>query len=445
MAHVCPRSWLLLAIVGLCCACAQGQDAASQKKTDSERWNFHAQITAIGETHGTFRSPYADLNSLQARRESRTSLTTTFFAGVRPWKGGEIYLNPEIAGGKGLSGVEGLAGFPNGDITRVVSATPKLYLSRVYLRQTWDLGGGETEAVEPGANQLGGRQPVRRVSVYAGKLSVTDLFDTNVYSHDPRTQFMNWALMDSGTFDFPADTRGYTWGLAVELNQGRWAIRAGSFMVPRLANGLELDTHLRRNHGEVVEVEGRWSHLGQPGKIRLLGWVNHANMGTYREALQGNPTKPDITLTRRAGTAKYGLGLSFEQALNRDVGAFARLGWDDGKTETWTFTEIDRTFHLGIQFNGRHWVRPQDVLAVALTDNGLSRDHRDYLAAGGLGFQLGDGRLSYGAERIVEAYYALKLQKRLTVTLDYQRAQNPGDNRDRGPVSIWGLRLHWEY
>jgi high affinity Mn2+ porin len=214
-------------------------------------------------------------------------------------------------------------------------------------------------------------------------------------------------------------------------------------MVARVANGLELDTHLRRNHGELLELETRNSLLGREGKLRFLSWVNHANMGRYRAALRSTGT-PDITATGRPGTPKYGLGLNIEQALRRDVGAFLRTGWNDGKTESWMFTEIDRTFQLGFQFKGAPWTRPQDILAVGLVTNGLSRDHRDYLGAGGSGFHLGDGRLNYARERVLEAYYALKVQKRFTLTLDYQRAQNPGYNQDRGPISIWTLRFHWE-
>lgn len=428
---------------GVLCATAYGQPESAGVKGETERWNFHAQGTIIGQTHGFFTSPYRGVNSLKPTPEADASLTTTFFLGLRPWKGGEVYVNPEIAGGRGLSGVVGMAGFPNGDITRVTTATPKLYLSRIYLRQTWGLGG-ESELVEAGPNQLAGHQPVRRFSLILGKIALTDFFDNNSYNHDPRLQFVNWALMYQGAWDYPADTRGYTWGMVAELNQPRWTLRGGSTMVAKVANGLELDKHLWRNHGEVIELELRHKLSGRQNKVRLLGWVNHANMGNYREALRDRTGVPDITQSERAGTVKYGLGLNAEQALGRDMGAFMRLGWDDGKTETWMFTEIDRTLQLGLQFNGRAWRRPQDIGAAALANNGLSRDHRDYLATGGSGFILGDGRLNYSTEQILEAYYAFKLRKMFTLTLDYQWAKNPGYNRDRGPVSIWTARFHWE-
>lgn len=422
---------------------AYGQEAEPETKQDTERWSIHLQTTAIAQTHGTFHSPYSGPNSLQSRRETKGSLTATFFLGRRVWKGGELYVNPELAGGRGLSGVTGVAGFPNGDITRIVSPTPKPYLSRLFLRQTWRLAG-QSEMLEGGPNRLAGRESVSRFTLTLGKISVVDIFDFSTFSHDPRLQFMNWSVMTTGTWDYPADTRGYTVGVAGELNQARWSLRAGSFMVPKTANGLALDRHLRRNHAEVVELELHPTRSGKSGKVRFEGWANHANMGNYRLALQQPTRPPDITLTRRPGTLKYGFGLNAEQPLTSDIGVFMRLGWDDGKTETWAFTEIDRTFNPGLQFIGKRWGRPDDVSGVAYVINGLSADHRDYLAAGGHGFILGDGQLSYTPERILESYYAFRLGKMFTLTLDYQFAANPGHNKDRGPVSIWAFRFHWE-
>jgi len=336
-----------------------------------------------------------------------------------------------------------MAGFSNGEITRVTSATPKPYLARAFIRQTWAFGDA-VEQVEGDANQLAGRQPVSRLTLTVGKMSVTDIFDTNTYSHDPRGQFLNWALMDNGAFDYPADTRGYTWGAALELNQRRWAVRVGSFLVSTYANGLPLDRHFRKNNGEVGELEFHPKPLGQPGKVKFLAYINHANMGTYRLALNEMPVDPDVTLTRRSGTTKYGLGLNAEQALTANVGAFLRLGWNDGKTESWEFTEIDRTGQAGLQWMGKSCRRPQDAVGVAGVINGLSSDHREYLAAGGHGFIIGDGKLNYAPERILEAYYAWEPFKVFTVTLDFQFAGNPAFNHDRGPVPIWSLRFHWE-
>lgn len=438
------RPWLFLTLFVSLSQLVFAQSSPADAIPENERWNFHAQATVIGQTHGAFTSPYSNLNSFQARRESRTSLTTTFFVGLRVWRGGEVYFNPEIAGGKGLSGVVGLTGFPNGDITRVVAPTPKPYLSRVFLRQTWGRGGG-SEQVDGGANQLRSKHNARRVTLTVGKIALPDLFDTNEFDHDPRSQFLNWTLMDLGPWDYPADTRGYTWGAALELNQSWGAVRFGSFMVAKVANGLVLDTRLRRNHGEVVEVELPYQRLfRQPGKLKLLAFVNHANMGNYREALRLDGSRPDVTQTRRPGTPKYGLGLNLEQRLTREVGVFLRAGWNDGKTESWMFTESDRSVHWGVQLKGEWWRRPDDLVGAAWVANGLSRDHRLYLTAGGLGFLLGDGRLTYSAERIFETYYRFAFLKHFSLTPDYQYAVNPGCNRDRGPVSVWSLRLHWE-
>jgi high affinity Mn2+ porin len=431
------------------CSCGtglygQGDDSATAAQGDqnSERWSVHAQATGIGQTHGSFTSPYSGVNSLDPRRETKASLTSTLFLGLRLRKGLELYVNPEVAGGEGFSSVLGIAGFPNGEITRVTSATPKAYLSRAFMRQTWSLSGA-ADPVAGGPNQLAGNQPISGVTLTFGKISAPDIFDTNSYSHDPRTQFMNWSFMENGAWDYPADTRGYTWGFALELNQSRWAFRVGSFLVPTYANGLPLDRHVRRNNGDVAELELRHAWRGQPGKVKFLGYVNYANMGTYREALLEHAVNPNITHTRRSGTAKYGLGLNAEQALSPTVGAFLRLGWDDGKTETWAFTEIDRTIHGGLQVQGKSWHRAQDVVGLAGVVNGLSRDHREYLAVGGHGFIIGDGKLNYSTERILESYYAFQVHRMVTVTLDYQFAGNPAFNRDRGPVSIWALRLHW--
>lgn len=438
-------SWMAGALA-LCLLCrpTAGQDAPPDKTNDPERWSIHAQATSVADTHGSFASLYSGANSLDPRAETKASLTTTFFLGLRIRKGLDIYVDPELAGGEGLSHVTGMAGFPNGEITRVTSATPKPYLARAFIRQTWALGD-EEERIEGDANQLAGNQPESRLTLIFGKMSVTDIFDTNAYSHDPRGQFMNWALMDNGAFDYPADTRGYTWGAALELNQMRWAVRVGSFLVSTYANGLPLDRHFRTNNGEVGEVELRPKLFGQSGKVKFLAYVNQANMGTYRLALQEMPADPVVTLTRRPGTVKYGFGLNAEQPLTPNLGVFLRWGWNDGKTESWEFTEIDRTGQAGLQWMGKRWGRPKDAVGVAGVMNGLSQDHREYLAAGGHGFIIGDGHLNYASERILEAYYAWNAVKFTTLTLNYQFAANPAFNRDRGPVSIWSMRIHFEF
>jgi hypothetical protein len=409
-----------------------------------EAWSLHGQATTLTQGHGAFASPYAGANSFESRKEVRTSFTSTLFLGARLWQGAEAYVNPELVGGQGDSHVLGLGAAPNGEIYRVDSPDLKLTLSRLFLRQTWGLGDSR-EPVPADQNQLAGSRASRRIVLTAGKLALGDIFDGNTYAHDPRTQFFNWALMDTSSWDYPADTRGYSWGLALEIYWDAWAFRGGSFMVPTKANGLYLDHRADRAHGDVVELEHDHELGGLAGHVRLLGYANHADMGSYRDSLQLAPGAPDVTVTRQPGRIKYGWGLSADQALTADLGAFLRAGWNDGRTETWAFTEVDRTLAAGLSLVGAAWSRPQDRLALSVAANGLSRDHRDYLAAGGQGFMLGDGRLNPGQEGVVEAYYAVALGRFLTATLDAQRIWNPGYNRDRGPVSLYALRLHAQF
>ena len=409
-----------------------------------ETWSLHGQATTVTQGHGAFTSPYEGVNSFESRKEIRNSLTSTLFLGCRLWEGAEFYVNPELAGGQGVSHVLGLAAAPNGEIYRVASPELKVSLARLFLRQTWDFGGG-SEPVAPDQNQLSGSRDRHRVVMTVGRIALGDIFDANAYAHDPRTQFLNWTLMDTAAWDYPADTRGYSWGVAFELYWDAWALRAGSFMVPTQANGLSFDHQVDRAHGDVIEVEHDHEIGGQAGHVRILGYANHADMGSYQESLQLSPLAPDVIVTRQPGRIKYGWGLSADQALTGDLGGFLRAGWNDGRTETWVFTEVDRSLAFGLSLAGAGWNRGQDRLGVALVANGLSPDHRAYLAAGGLGFMLGDGRLNYDQERLIETYYAVSLGRFFTATLDAQRIWNPGYNRDRGPVDIFALRLHAQF
>lgn len=411
---------------------------------EAETWSLHGQATTVTQGHGAFPSPYAGVNSLESRKEIRTSFTATLFLGRRLWEGGELYVNPEAAAGQGISHVLGLAGAANGEIYRVDSPTLKASLARVFLRQTWALGGA-TETVAPDANQLGGIRSTRRIVATLGRFSAGDVFDQNAYAHDPRSQFLDWALMDTASWDYPADTRGYTWGLALEVTWDAWALRAGSFLEPEEANGLLFDPQVSRAHGDVIELEHGHELGGRAGRIRVMGYANHARMGEYRASLVLAPAAPDVTATRREGRLKYGWGLSAEQALSGDLGAFLRAGWNDGRTETWAFTEVDRTAAGGLSLAGPRWGRPEDRLGLAAIVNELSPEHRAYLAAGGTGFIVGDGRLNAGQERIMEAYYAFEAAHGFTISLDAERVQNPAFNRDRGPLSIFALRLHGQF
>lgn len=419
-----------------------GASPAAGQETEG-RWSIHFQATSIGQHHGPFDSLYEGENSLPPHSENRVSLTTTFFLGLRVNHHINVVVNPEIAGGKGFGMVTGIAGFTNGEIPRVSGAAPKLYPARAYVRTVWTLGA-DTEYVGDAANQIAGRIPAVRFTTITGKFAVTDFFDNNTYSHDPRTQFMNWSLMYNGAWDYSADTRGYTMGTIEELTMRRWSLRVAHVLEPTAPNGPTFDFRVARNRGDVVEWESRCSPAGQPGALRILGFANREGAGTYREAILPNGTT-DIEATRRNGALKYGFGLNAEQAITPEIGVFGRYGWNDGKTESWAFTEIDRSLSGGASFDGGLWHRKGDHVGIAAVRNYISGDHRTFLAHGGAGFIIGDGRLDhYRPEEIVEAYYACRVLKEWTITADFQRIQHPAYNADRGPVSVGTIRLHWE-
>ena len=413
-------------------------------KEDELTWlSIHGQGTIVLQGNGRFRSPYEGPISLLSKFNYRTTETATLFLAARVWEGGEIVFNPEIAGGVGLSGTMGMGGFPNGEATRVGVPQPTPYFARLLVRQTFGFGG-EQEKIEDGPNTIAGYRDVNRLTIAFGKMSATDSLDNNRYSHDPRTQFLNWSLMYNGAWDYPANVRGYTYGITFDLNQEEWAARYGIFAVPTVANGAELDPRFLRGEGHVVELERRYECDDQPGRITFSVYANLAHMGKYRDSLALSPINPDITATR-SYRVKFGFGLNWEQKLNEELGVFARLGWNDDQTESWAFTEIGRTAALGLLLKGNRWNRAEDEVGLAVVVNGLSDAHRDYLAAGGLGFIVGDGQLHYGAETILETYYNWQLKKGINLTFDFQLAFNPGYNQDRGPVAIGAVRLHFEY
>ncbi len=433
--HILPMAGVLFAWLP-----AVAQNAADEVSQD--HWSIHFQATSIGQHHGSFRSLYEGPNSLPSHPESRVSITATVFLAYRVNSWTILVVNPEDAGGRGFGNVTGIAGFTNGEIPRVYSATPTLYAARAFVQNTWGIGPA-TEVVEDGPNQVAGSRPLCRFTLITGKFALTDFFDNNRYSHDPRTQFMNWALMYNGAWDYPADVRGYTIGSMQELTMRSWSLRAATALEPTVANGPTLDTRIAKNRGEVVEWEQRYSPKKRAGALRILAYLTREQAGTFRDAPLVNGV-PDLAPTRRPGTKKYGFGLNLEQAVTPDVGVFGRYGWSDGKTEAWAFTQIDRTVSGGVSIQGRAWRRPHDTVGLAAARNYLSGDQRSFLAAGGLGFIIGDGRLSYAPESIAEAYYAWNVTKQWTLTLDYQRIANPAYNRDRGPVSATSLRVHWE-
>ena len=414
---------------------------------EPESWNAKFQATYVWQGKRPFSAAYSGRNSLTVDDEDSYSFTATAALGFRPWKGGQLYVNPEAAQGVPLSGLTGLGGFTNGEIARTAGPTLKLYRARLFLRQTWGMGG-EQQVVESDANQLAGVVDQRRWVLTAGNLSVIDIFDDNAYNHDPRTQFLNWSLFTHGAYDFAADARGYSWGVALEWYRDAWAVRAGRFIQPRQPNQQQLDRDIFQHYGDQIELEHAHAIGDQPGKLRVLWFRNRAKMSRFQDALdlaaQTGGT-PDINAVRTGEQSKHGFGLNVEQAVSSDIGLFARASWADGRTETYAFTEIDRSLSGGVLIKGSAWKRGQDNVGIAVARNGLSQVRRNYLAAGGFGFFIGDGRLNYRPEAILEVFYNARLAKAAWVTLDWQHILNPAYNADRGPVDVASVRLHTEF
>ncbi len=411
-------------------------------------WVVGGQTTVVWQYHPAFRSPYAGPHSLRGEAEDAVSHSYGLYAGVRvlPWL--ELFAEPEMIRGGGISEGRGLAAYTNGEVIRNPAAGESPYLARAFLRATLPLGE-ERERVDGDFFQTPGSKPTRRLVATAGVLATTDLFETNRYASSTRTQFLNWSFISDLAYDFAADTRGYTRGVALEWIDERFAVRAGSFQMPAVANGLALDDDLLRSHSDQLEVEtAPVAVRARPVNVKMTLWENRARMGEYRAALARaarTDTVPSVATTRGPGRVKYGVALNLEHPLDDGAsGLFGRLGWNDGGTESFAYTEADWAAALGAQIGGDHWQRPDDRCGIAVGADGLSEGHAHYLARGGLGFQLGDGRLSYRPEAVVETYYLLAAVPHVGLTLDYQLVVDPGHNADRGPASVVALRLHAE-
>lgn len=435
------RCFAALAPLGLA-PLAMAADADSA----AEIWSVHGQATFVDEYHPAFRAPYTGPNSLDPRSRGDETLDATLFLGLRLWDGGEVYANPEIDQGFGLSNTLGVAGFPSGEAYKVGSSSPYFRLQRLFFRQTFNLGGN-VETVESGANQLATTRTANNLVITAGKISVTDIFDTNAYAHDPKNDFLNWSVIDAGAYDYAADAWGYSYGIASEWTQDWWTLRAGLFDLSRVPNTTALETGFAQFE-LVAEGEERHTWWGMPGKLKLLGFVNRGRMGSYDDAVrlaQMTVTTPDTGLVRRY-RSRPGMSINFEQQIDADVGVFARASINDGSREADEFTEINRSLSVGLSLKGTDWDRPNDTVGLAGVVNELSAPARRYLADGGLGILIGDGRLPhYGTEDIVEIYYAAQLSDGLDAGVDYQFVANPAYNRDRGPVSVLGFRLHGQF
>jgi high affinity Mn2+ porin len=413
----------------------------------TEETSAKFQATYVWQRKDPFAATYSGLHSLSPDREKSYSLTATAALGTRTWRGGELYFDPEVAQGAPLSALTGLGGFTNGEIARTSGPSATFYRARLFARQTWGFGGG-VEKLEPDANQLAGSVDRRRLVLTVGNLSVLDIFDDNAFSHDPRTQFLNWSLMTHGAYDYAADARGYSWGLALEYFNDDWRLRAGRFIQPKEPNQLALDSRIFKHYGDQIEIERAYALVERPGRLRFLVFRNVARMARYQDALDlaaQTGGAPDINAVRSVERVKRGFGFNFEQEISSSVGLFGRASWADGQTETYAFTEIDRSLSGGVSVKGGTFGRARDTLGIACVRNGLSTAHRDYLAAGGLGFFLGDGALRYRPENILEAYYSLNVAKDASLSADFQRISNPGYNADRGPATVVSARLHYGF
>jgi hypothetical protein len=423
-----------LALLGLSLACAA---------QEQETWSAHFQSTYIWQKKPSLSSPYAGPNSLRGEPEKSYSFTGTAALGLRLGRSTEAYLDPEVAQGMPISGLLGLAGFSNGELAKTSGSNPKFYMARFFVRHTVELGG-EAQPVESSANQLAGTAAPKRLVLTAGTLSLLDIFDANSYAHDPRTQFMNWAFMTHAAYDYPADSRGYTYGAVAEYIDDGWALRAARFAVPEEPNQLQLDHRLFKHYGDQVELSRDYDIAGQTGTVRLLAFRMKAVMAGYAEALSAPGATPTLDAVRNQERVKWGAGVNVEHRISDDLGLFLRAFRADGKTETYAFIEADRSASLGAQLKGTAWSRGADVIGIGLAASSISADHRSFLARGGQTFFLGDGRLRYAPERDFEVYYRAELAKGLQVTADAQQIRNPGYNADRGPALFYALRLHWE-
>jgi high affinity Mn2+ porin len=437
----------ILLIVGIPPAIAQENDSSSASK-----WSKHFQLTVISQSHSGFPAAYSGDKSLGSDAEAwATSLTTTLYIGRKLWKGGTLYFNPEMSGGHGLSYATGVAGALNGETYRVGAVEPQLFIARAYLEQHIPLGNSDYEWVEDDVNQVRERVPTSRITLTAGKFAIADFFDDNAYAKDPRAQFFNWSVWANGAWDYPANTRGYTFGLVAALYKPHWAIRLSTVAVPRIAN-FHIMEYNGQAHSETLEFQHDLLVGKRKGMIRILANNTYSRAPSYADGIKAIPANDSFLLHVIAGTEsntrygghKFGLGLNMDQELTEEIGLFARAGWNDGKYASWAFTEIDNSINAGLSGEGKKWKRPDAVWAIAVVSNGLSNDHRTFLASGGYGFIIGDGRLNYGRESIMETYYNMLLSPHFWLTFDYQFVNHPGYNKDRGPVHVFGIRGHIE-
>ena len=412
---------------------------------DTSRWWLSGQVNLISQTHGGFTSPYQGDNSLRPDREQALSRLWTIYTGVKVPGHTELLLDIEGAGGRGLSDALGLAGFTNLDVVRNPTLGSAPYIARAMVHVTVPLSG-EVVEVTPTAFSLAAHVPARRIEIRVGKLGMADFFDLNAVGSDSHLQFTNWTIDNNGAYDYAADTRGYTYAAIVEYDVPKWSVRFGEALMPTVANGIDMDWNVARARAENLELELR---AATGLTIRLLGYANHANMGSYDAAIQGflafHDPKPDVVAYRQPGRVKAGFGLNTEYTFPRLVRVFARAGWNEGHNESFAYTEVNNSAQAGGDLGGALWNRSRDRLGIAVVSNGLSAPHREYLALGGQGFLLGDGTLRYGREDILETYYTAHLWRGVSASGGLEYIGHPGYNQDRGPVLVEMLRVHADF
>jgi high affinity Mn2+ porin len=448
-----PVKFLVFAML-VAAPCA-AQDAPDN--TITQNWNIHGQVTETPQGDPGFPASYSGPNSLNSNGEIQETFTSDLYVGVRLWHGAEIHADALLWKGFGLTNDKGIEAFPNGDAFKLGTAIPHFMFAHLFIRETIGLGG-EQEKVPDGPLTLAGERDISRLTFTIGRLSPTDMFDQNSYAQDAHSQFMNWAMITNLSWDFPADSVGYTTGLVVELNQPRWTVRYGFFQVPSMQNAFTADDNFLmippsggdgpffRAWGMATEFERRYAD-DHRGAIRVLSFVNRANTIGYRAAtalLTANGPGAKLS-SARAYRRKYGFGLSWEQKITDDVGIFSRLGWNNGQVQGWMYNDSNWTASGGVSVKGTSWGRTNDALGLAYVVSGASRANQEFLEAGGVDILDGDGTLTYGSERVVEAYYNFAIWKSIHVTPDYEFVDNPAFNRDRGPVSVFGARLHWQF
>lgn len=433
----------------------EGDESAKESEAaGDDRINFHGQATFVEQAYPGMRSPYRGPNSLPGGGMGRETSDVTLYAGLRLWQGAEFWVDPEIDQGFGVGNAHGAAGYASGEAYKLGHAWPYARVQRYFLRQTFNLGG-ETQKVDADINQFAQEQTANRLVFTVGKFSIADIFDTNKYANNPKTDFLNWSVINAGTFDYAGDAWGYSYGAATEWYQDRFALRAGVFDLSATpaggtnnapAYGLDQNFSQLEFVGELEERHELWD---QPGKLKVTGYLAHGRMGNFAHAVQvAASTGIDVSqalANDRRYRDKPGISLNLEQGLTEDLGMFARLGWSDGTVEPWDFTDIDRTAQLGLSLAGKSWGRADDTVGLVGVINGLDKSHQDYFAAGGTGILIGDGKLNYGQEEIIEAYYSLALTSSTKLGLDYQFISNPGYNTDRGPANLFAGRVHWQF